>query len=226
MTARSLTRVLPLCAALAVACGSEGAVRPAPAIQQPAVPKRVFASLAVSPDSILLVAGSAQSLTIDARDQFGVKMSEANSGEWADTIRYISSAPEIAGVDRWGLVTGEGRGTARITVSVTVAGATRTASMTTLVELPTATSAKLTVNQHRIWAPTTVSVRAGATVTWVVPDGVQIGTIWLNVWGNDAEKLEFIDGVATHTFPTPGTFYYGTGGGLMWDDEGGRIKVY
>ena len=63
-------------------------------------------------------------------------------------------------------------------------------------------------------------------MTWVVPAGVQIRTIWLNVWEMNAEKLEFINGRATRTFSTPGNFYYGTGGGLMWDEEGGLVQVY
>ena len=69
-------------------------------------------------------------------------------------------------------------------------------------------------------------MKAGSTVTWVIPDGVQVGTIWLNVWKENAEELKFVDGVATRTFSTPGTFYYGTGRGLLWDEEGGVIEVY
>jgi plastocyanin len=186
----------------------------------------MLTTIEVSPDSTLLIAGSEQSLTIEARDQFGVKMSEAYSGEWAGKKTYVSSAPEIAGVDGWGLVTAVRPGTARITASLTVAGVTRTASMTTVVELPTATRATLTANRDGSWTPRMVSVRAGATVTWVVPDSIQIGTMWLNVWDENAEKLEFVHGVATHTFPTPGAFDYGTGGGLYWYEQGGVIKVY
>jgi plastocyanin len=76
------------------------------------------------------------------------------------------------------------------------------------------------------WSPTRVSVKAGSTVTWVIPDDMQNALIFLDVWNADAEKLEFLDGVATRTFSTPGDYYYGSGGGLFWYEEGGLITVY
>ena len=74
-------------------------------------------------------------------------------------------------------------------------------------------------------APYDVSLKAPATVTWVIPDGVPARTIWLNLWSDNAEKLEFVHGVATRTFSTPGNYFYGSGGGLMWYEEGGVVRV-
>ena len=59
-----------------------------------------------------------------------------------------------------------------------------------------------------------------------IPDGVEVPTIWLNVWSANPEKLEFVHRRATRTFSKPGLYSYGTGGGLMWYEEGGVVRVF
>jgi plastocyanin len=213
MTRPSLTLILPLCLALAVACKGDSVG-----------PERVLTTLEVSATSAALFPEYTSQLTISAWDQFGVPMLERFDGEWAHKATYFSSAPVIAEVSSSGLVRGVAPGTAEITATLTLDGVTRTATVTATVL--SEESATVTANQNGGWSPSTVRVKAGGTVTWVVPAGVQIGTIWLNVWETNAEKLEFINGRATRTFSTPGNFYYGTGGGLMWDEEGGLVHVY
>ena len=60
----------------------------------------------------------------------------------------------------------------------------------------------------------------------VIPNGMEAPTIWLNIWSANAEKLAFVHGRATRTFSAPGLYYYGTGGGLMWYEEGGVVRVF
>jgi hypothetical protein len=55
---------------------------------------------------------------------------------------------------------------------------------------------------------------------------VEVPTIWLNVWSGNPTKLEFVHRRATRTFSQPGKYYYGTGGGLMWYEEGGVVRVF
>ena len=224
MTKRSLTRLLPLCAALAVACSDDHGLGPH---QWESVPlPRVLTRVEVAPTGSLLIPGATQQLTINAWDQFGEQMHEIVAGEWASKLTYASSAPAIAGVSSTGLVTAVGPGIARITVSLRLADRNISGSMTTRVDATTASSVMLTASAEGRWSPYMARVKAGSTVTWVIPESARFGTIWLNVWDNDREELKFVDGAATRTFSTPGSFYYGTGLGLFWYEEGGVIEVY
>ena len=215
MTKLSLRLIQPLCLALAVACRGESVG-----------PERVLTTLEVSPGRTTLFPGNTTQLTVSAGDQSGVPMLESFSGEWAGKATYVSSAPLIATVSGSGLVMGVAPGSAKITAMLTLAGVTRTASVTVTVLNEPQENVIVTANQNGSWSPTTVAVKSGGTVTWVVPERVQIGTIWLNVWDANAEKLEFVDGRATRTFSAPGIFYYGDGGGLMWYESGGRVQVH
>ncbi len=223
MTRPSLALILLLCLALAVACRGDSV---GPELHYPA--RHVLTRLEVTPSSIALLPEDTSQLTIKAWDQFGATIvqyfDDWGDGEWWDKTSYLSSAPQIAEVSSDGLVRGVAPGTAEITATLTLDGVTRTASVTATVL--SGESATVTANQNGGWSPTTVRVKAGGTVTWVIPAGVQIGTIWLNVWETNAEKLEFLSGRATRTLSTPGNFYYGTGGGLVWDEEGGLVQVY
>ena len=166
-----------------------------------------------------------QQLTINAWDQFGARLVHAPGGDWTYEATYVSSDSAVARVNSGGVLTGLARGVAMITASLTIANRALTDSMTVKVGMPTAGGAVLTMNQYGRWSPVKVSLKAPATVTWVIPDGVQARTIWLNVWSDNAEKLEFVHGVATRTLRA-GVYYYGTGGGLMWDEEGGVVVVF
>ena len=216
MTRPSLRLMLPVFLLVAVACKGDSVG-----------PERVLTTLEVSAAITDLYPEATNQLRVSAWDQFGMPMLERSNGEWTQKSTYVSSAPQIAAVNSAGLVKGVAPGTAMITATLTLDGVTRTASVkaTVLMEEP-GLAATVTVNENGTWSPTTVRVKAGGTVKWVVPDGVQIGTIWLNVWGTNPEKLEFVDGRVTRTFSTPGDFYYGTGRGLFWYEQGGEVFVY
>jgi hypothetical protein len=223
MTKRSLTLLVWLCAALAAACGGDNAVALKSVAPEPP-PGVVLARVEVTPDSSFLLPGDHQQLTIDAWDQLGARLLHSPGGDWASEATYVSSDSAVVRVVG-GLLTGLAPGVARITASLTIANRTLTDSMTVQVDTPTAIGTVLTMNQYRNWSPYEVSLKAPATVTWVIPAGVQAPTIWLNVWSGNAEKLVFVHGRATRTFSKTGWYYYGTGGGLMWYEEGGVVRV-
>jgi hypothetical protein len=214
-----------LCAALAAACGGDNAVALKSVAPEPP-PEVVLARVEVTPDSSFLLPGDHQQLTIDAWDQLGARLLHSPGGDWASEATYVSSDSAIARVAGGGMVTGFAPGVATITASLTLADRTVTDSMTVRVGMPIARGTVLKMDYYGRWSPTKVSLKAPATVTWVMPDGVQARTIWLNVWSDKPEKLEFVHGVATRTFSTPGSYYYGTGDGLTWNETGGVVRVF
>lgn len=221
---RSLRLALALCAALTGACGSDPGLGPD---SRGTAPTRVLTRLEVAPTNGVLKLGHGQQLTITASDQFGVKMLNGSDSQWTDAVTFVSSAREIAEVGSHGLVTAGAPGTAKITASLTLAGVTVTGWTTVNVDPPTDTSVVVSSGQDGTeWSPATVYLKAGGTVTWVIPAGGQPKTIWLDVWERNATELKFVDGVATHTFSTPGSYYYGTRRGLYWWEEGGLVKVF
>ena len=224
MTKRPLALILPLCAALASACGRDGGV--VTTLPVSVAQEHVLTKLQVLPGGSVLELGKGLQLTVVALDQFDSQMRESYVGQWLDNATYVSSAPKIADVYGRGGVSAVAPGTARITASLTLAGHTATASMTTTVNSPTESAVIVTAGPNGTWYPSTVYLKAGGTVTWVIPDGVKIGTMYYNVWDSTAEKMEFADGIASRVFPTPGAFSFGTGGGLMWYEQGGRVQVY
>lgn len=216
-------------AALAAACSGDNGVgvKSAATDPPPPPPPAVLTRIEVTPDSSFLWSGDHQQLTINAWDQFGASLLHGSGDDWASEATYVSSDSAVGRVAGGGLLAALAPGVARITASLTIANRTLTDSLTVQVDMPPATTGTvLRMNQYRNWSPYEVSLKAPATVTWVIPSGVQAPTIWLNVWSENAQKLAFVHGVATHTFSTPGNYYFGTGGGLMWYEEGGVVRVF
>jgi hypothetical protein len=124
MTKRSLTPILLVCAAVGVACGSDGGFEP----KRPPEPERppVFTTVEVRPAVAHLstvAPGSSIQLSIVMWDQRGARMPGAGPAT------YSSSAPAVAGVSSSGVVTAAAPGIAVITAALTLGGITRTASM-------------------------------------------------------------------------------------------------
>jgi len=117
MLKRSLRFILPIFAALGVACRRDIGFDPGP---------RVLTGLNITPTYAALSSvapGNTLQLTLQPYDQTGAIMSRR------DAFTYSSSAPAIAMVSSSGVVTAAGTGAARITAALTVGGITRTASM-------------------------------------------------------------------------------------------------
>jgi len=211
--------ILPLCAALVVGCMSDRATLPE-------APRHVLTTVVVAPGEISITMDSAVSLTLDAWDQSGVRMPQAYPTELANKATWTSDDPKIATVSSTGIVTGFAPGRTTIYASLSVDGVSLSTSMTANVVQPNDSAVTVTETPDKRWSPTIVRIQAGGTVTWVIPSNVIPSTIWLNVWDDSAEKLVFTDGVVTRRFYERGTFFYGTGFGLMWNEEGGKIVVY
>ena len=129
MTKPSFSLILPLFVTLVVGCRGDS-VGPKPVDQG-----RVLTTLEVSPSITTIFPENTAQLTISAWDQFRVPILETFPGEWAASGKatYVSSAPLIATVNDSGLVMGVSPGTAEITATLTLAGVTRTASVTETV---------------------------------------------------------------------------------------------
>jgi hypothetical protein len=121
MAERSLGLLLPVFAALGLACESDGGFEPEP---------RVLNTLVVTPTDTTLFTGAPQNtlqLYVVALDQTTAPMPGAGAAT------YSSSAPAIAEVSSSGLVTAVAPGTAEITTTLTLGGVTRTAPTTVTV---------------------------------------------------------------------------------------------
>src|SRR6185437_6746774 len=133
MMRRSLRLILPLFAALGVACGSDGngGFEPEPPGPEPPEPEPpVFSRLEVMPTAFALFTvapGNTFELTVLAYDRTGATLPLTSAPA------YSSSAPAIAGVSSSGVVTAAAPGTAKITAALTLGGGTRTASVTVKV---------------------------------------------------------------------------------------------
>lgn len=92
------------------------------------------------------------------------------------------------------------------------------------VEVPL--NATVTANLAGGWSPEPVLVKAGGTVTWIVPSGVSIPVITLNPFKSNEESLIVINGSVTHAFPTAGTFSFCAGTGCPPDVLGSGSHTF
>jgi plastocyanin len=69
-------------------------------------------------------------------------------------------------------------------------------------------NATVTANQSGGWSPSPVLLKAGGTVTWVIPNNVLITRVEFNPWDSNAETLNVVNGSVARAFPTRGIFYF------------------
>lgn len=120
---------------------------------------QVFTSVAVTPATATLQVGGAVQLVATPLDQSGVPMTGLPSAT------FQSSDAAIATVAAGGLVSAQGAGTANIGVSITSGAVTRVATATVIVTAPVPGGVTVTT-PNLSFAPGTVTIAAGATVTW------------------------------------------------------------
>jgi hypothetical protein len=118
MTGPSLTLILPLCLAVAVACkGDSVGPEPVPA---------VLTGLKVTPRTVALFRGMTTPLALVAVDRHGYQL------VWADdAVTYSSSNRAVVTVDNRGILTAISAGTAVIGITLTLNGVTATDSVIT-----------------------------------------------------------------------------------------------
>jgi plastocyanin len=167
-----------------------------------------FASLALSPASGAVAAGSALPLTATPRDGSG----QAMTGLPAAT--FTTSNASVASVSPAGIVTGVAAGTATITASLTSGGVTHTATATITVTASApppggggSSSATVRGLEHA-FSPASVTITPGGTVTWTMVDDEHDVT-WTGAAppGGNIPKMDEGESVR-RTFPTAGTYTY------------------
>ncbi len=224
MTARSITLMLLATLTLGSACDSNRATQPAPLVQplHPAGPdSSVLTALEASPDFVVLYWGTTVELRITAYDQRGRHMTDAGG------VTFSSSDSAVARVNSSGLVTGVATGTVEISVTKTVAGVTRSATMTAAVR-PASPLAdlKLTADLERGWQPSVGHLRAGGTVQWLTVgprswSGVEQRVLFLLDKNYEVvDSLDLSTGTATLRLMTAGQYPYCSAGCLTAPDYG------
>ena len=208
------------CAVALIGCTSEQTVQPI-AYNPPPAP--VFTALELIPDSLWIPQGAEVQVFPQARDQWGSSMNVESPDS------YASSAPAIAAVNGWGLVTAVAPGTAAVSATVTMGGYTRSAVMTaTVFDSAASDTLVFTWGSRYGWHPPFGNLKAGGIVVWRSdPDGYSgAAKIYLSDI-NDAvfDSLDWNNGSVTHRFAAPGVYRFCSGG--CWDPpDGGVIYVH
>ncbi len=164
-------------------------------------PTVTLGSVVPSVTTLALGAGQTQTISATARDV-------NNNTIAASGYTYTSNNNSIAVVSSAGRVTGLSAGSATITVSLTLGGVTRTATVAVTVTgaLPTSATVAAGANTND-FTPEFVAIARGGTVTWT------FGATIHNVeFGSTAGAPQGIGNSqntqATRTFATAGTFAY------------------
>jgi plastocyanin len=169
--------------------------------ETPVSPAGTLNSVTVTAASASVAAGSTTTLTSTALDGNRTALSGA-------TFAYASSAPSIAEVAADGAVLGLSAGTSTITVTATLGGVTKTATVPVTVTGSLPVSASITGGVGGlVFTPPTFVLARGGSITWT--------------WGAFAHNVTFASTVgapaaiptatnvsASRTFATAGNFDY------------------
>jgi plastocyanin len=161
-------------------------------------PTPVFTSVFVNPAAATVVVGLTEQLTVAARDQNGANMAGAS-------FTYQSSDQSRATVNGSGLITGVAAGTSQITVTGTVGGVSKTASVNVTVTTPGPTAA-VNATAGSQFDPRTVAVTVGGIVTWSF--AILHNVVFATAPGAPANIADRGTGSEARTFNTVGTFNY------------------
>ena len=158
----------------------------------------VFASVSVDPANPTVIVGLTTQLTATAKDQNGGNMSGA-------TFAYQSNNQAIATVTNTGLVTGVAAGTARIAVTGTIAGVSKTMNVDVNVA-DAGPSATVIATAGSQFDPRQVAITRQGTVTWQF--NLLHNVTFDNVSGAPADIADKGSGSESRQFNTAGTFTY------------------
>ena len=138
-------------------------------VQGGAAPGAVFTSVSVSPATAELGVGGSAQLLATALDANGQPMAGLPAAVWT------TSDAARATVSSAGVATGVAAGTATVTASITSGGVTRTGSATLTVTAgtpppppPPSTPSAVVTTPGTSFAPSSVTIAAGGTVTWEI----------------------------------------------------------
>lgn len=172
--------------------GGDGPVTP---------PTTTLGSIVPSVTTLSLNAGQSQTITTTARDVNNQTIS-------ASGYTYTSSAPAIAVVSTNGSVLGLSAGSATITVSLTLNGVTKIATVAVTVSgtLPNAATVAAGSNTDD-FTPNFVAIARGGTVTWTF-GGRQHNVEFGNTAGAPTNIPNSSNTTVARTFANSGTFNY------------------
>lgn len=173
----------------AAACGGDGGNGPSASF-----------TVTVSPTTATLFSAAPDNtvpLDVTAKDGSGQVLG-------GGTLTFASGNTSVATVGADGVVTAVAPGTAQITASVTIDGATKSASATvTVQEAAAATTVRAPA---LVFSPGTVDVKSGGTVTWEIEDIHH--TVTFSTAGSPADIPETTNASVSRVFPASGTYAY------------------
>jgi plastocyanin len=158
----------------------------------------VFTSVSIAPANPTVIVGLTRQLTPTAKDQTGANMSGA-------TFTYVSSDQSKATVSNAGLVTGVAVGTSRITVTGTIGGVSKTATVDVAVT-DAGPSATVVATASSTFDPDEVAITQGGTVTWNF--NLLHNVTFSTATGAPANITDRGTGSESRQFNTAGTFNY------------------
>jgi plastocyanin len=162
---------------------------------------QVFSSVSLAPPTATLLIGDTLTLAAAPLDQNGVPMSGLPAPN------FITSNAVVAVVSPTGQVTAVSAGVDTITATITSAGTTHAATAVISVTAPAAGATVTTPNLT--FAPATVTILAGQTVTWQFSGAVHNVT-WLPgpVPTGGGIPDQAVGSTVQRTFPTTGLYNY------------------
>lgn len=163
---------------------------------------QTLGSITTSVQSISLVAGNTQAITVLAFD--------ANGGVivTAPSPTFSSGSAAIAEVDNAGSVLALSQGSTNINVSLTMGSVTRTATVPVNVTGALANQADVVASSgDYIFTPKTVAIRTGGSVSWTF-GGLSHTVTFVAAAGAPASIQEAYSTSVSRTFLTPGNFTY------------------
>lgn len=121
---------------------------------------QTLGSISTNVTSIDLLAGSFQTITVTAYDTQGAVIS--NPG----TPAFSLAQSPVAEVDGQGVVLGLSQGSASVSVSLTMGGVTRTATVAVNVTGVLPSAASVSTASGDVFTPNKVAISLGGSVTW------------------------------------------------------------
>ena len=183
-------------AAIVAACGGGGDSGPT----QPPV-TATLGSIVPSSTTLNLAAGQQQTISVTAFDTNNQPISGATG------FVFTSSAPAVVGLSSGGRVIGLTAGTATITVTLTLNGVSKSATVAVTVTGSLPAAATVSAGAANDFSPPTVAIARGGTVTWTfgaVIHNVEFG----NTPGAPAGIGNSSNTSVARSFATAGTFSY------------------
>jgi plastocyanin len=165
-------------------------------------PGTTLGSIVPAVTTITLTAGQRQTITMQALDSNNQPIAGASG------YAFSSGTPAIAVVSTAGQVTGLTAGTATITVSLTLGGVTKSATVAVQVTgaLPTTATVAAGANSDD-FTPNFVAIARGGTVTWTF--GERVHTVeFATTTGAPGNIGPSSNTTVARTFGTGGTFGY------------------